>query len=87
MITEVLVVINDDSQKDRIAKAETKESPFFTFIDERSNKGLKEGRRFKGSFAARQTPFAVAYEENKVVKAFYSEAGDCIEQLIKFLNE
>lgn len=86
MITHVHLVINDDKQIDRIAKADIKISPFFTFIDERTNKGLKEGRIFKGSFATKLTPFAVAYKGNKAVRAFYSESGDCIEELINYLN-
>lgn len=87
MISDVYIVINDDSQKDRIASVVLQTNPFFHFIDERRRDEIKNAYRLKGSFAAKQTPFAVVYDENhKPLKAFYSEAGDVINSLINYLN-
>lgn len=89
MITNVIVVYNDDSQIRRIGGAYTlKESPFFTYINESSCKGRKEAFALKGHWGARMTPFAICMDGEKAIKAFYSETGeDVIKSLIDYLNE
>lgn len=85
MITDVYIVYNDDKQLDKLG--DTKVSPFFHLIDERTYKGRKEGFKLKGSLSARLTPFIVCKERDKVVKAFYSETKeDVFQQLINYLN-
>ena len=88
MITDVIVVYNDDSQIRRIGGTYTlKESPFFTYINESSRKGKKEAYALKSHRGARMTPFAICMDGEKPIKAFYSETGkDVIESLIKYLN-
>lgn len=45
---------------------------------ENTLKGRKKAFQTKGSFGARQTPFAVIMDLNKTpIKAFYSEANEC----------
>ena len=45
---------------------------------ENTLKGRKKAFQTKGSFGARQTPFAVIMDLNKSpIKAFYSEANEC----------
>ena len=89
MITDVIVVYNDESQIRRIGGAYTlKESPFFTYINESSRKGKKEAYALKGHWGARMTPFAICMDGEKAIKAFYSETGeDVIKSLINYLNE
>ena len=88
MITDVIVVYNDDSQIRRIGGTYTlKESPFFTYINESSRKGKKEAYALKSHWGARMTPSAICMDGEKPIKAFYSETGkDVIESLIKYLN-
>lgn len=52
-------------------------------------KERKKAFKLKGGFSARKSPFAVLTDEdNKVVKAFYSESEDCnYENIINTLNE
>lgn len=84
---EIRLVYNEDSQIERIKNANLKPNLFFHFIDERTRKGLKESWKVKGGFAARQSPFAVIYDGEKPVKAFYTEADDdIIESLINYLK-
>lgn len=48
--------------------------------NENTTKGKKESYMFKSHWAARQNPFAILFEDmdkNKVIHAFYSEAGEC----------
>lgn len=87
MITDVYVVINNKSEKDLIAKTDIKRKPFFYFIDESTKEGLKEGRKFRYSFGTKEVPFAVCYDHNKPIKAFYGESKiNVIQSLIDFLN-
>lgn len=89
MITDVYLVYNDDEQLRRIGGTYTlKVSPFFTFINENSNKSRKEAYALKSHWGARMTPFALCMNKETPVKAFYSETGeDVIKSLINYLNE
>lgn len=89
MVTDVYLVYNDDLQIKKIGGTYTlKVSPFFHFIDDRSYDGRKQAFKLKGSYGAKQTPFAVCMDKEKPVKAFYSESEkDVVKSLIKYLNE
>ena len=89
MITDVIVVYNEDSQIKKLGGTFTlKVSPFFRFINEDTHKGKKEAWALKSHWGAKMTPFAICMEGEKVVKAFYSETGeDVIKSLIDYLNE
>lgn len=88
MITDVYLVYNDDLQLRKIGGTYTlKVSPFFHFIDDRTKEGKKESFKLKGSWGARLTPFAICFDKESPVKAFYSETGeDVIQSLINYLN-
>ena len=51
-------------------------------------KERKKAFKLKGEFSARKNPFGVLLnEENKVIKAFYSEANECtFDNIIQTLN-
>lgn len=86
MITDVYVVYNNDNVLKRLGGT-FKVSPFFHFIDSRTVNGQKEAFKLKGSWGARLDPFAITFDEDKAVKAFYSETGEnVVESLITFLN-
>lgn len=88
LITDVIITYNDDTQIERIKGESFKESPFFTFLDERSRKSRKEAFAIKNHWAAFATPFILCKNGETAVKAFYSEAdNDVVGSLIKYLNE
>ena len=62
------------------------QSPIFCLIDMTTSKGQKEGYKLKGHWGAKLNPFAIVYQDNKPIKAFYSEAEDVISNLINYLN-
>lgn len=83
MITDIYIVCNDSSQEKQVR--DSVKSPLtFHFID--SKKGSKEARTLKSHWAARLEPFALVMNKDKPIKAFYSEAEDVINNLIKYLN-
>lgn len=86
MITDVYLVYNNDQVLKKLGDT-LKVSPFFHFIDDRTHKGKKESWKVKGGFGAKLTPFAVVYDKDEPIRAFYSETGeDIVELLIKYLN-
>lgn len=85
-MTDIFIVYNDKEQLNRIGDI-SKYTPNFHFIDSMTKKGKKEAFKLKSHYAARLDPFAVILDGNKPIKAFYSEAEDVIDSLIKYLND
>lgn len=85
MITDVIVIYNDDSQIKQLG--DMKISPNFVFIDDRINKNKRKAFMLKSHWAAKLTPFAICMDGETPIKVFYSEAENVVESLIKYLNE
>ena len=84
-MTDIIVVYSDKSQLDRIGDT-SKYTPIFHFVDSLAKKSKKEAWRIKSYYGAKLDPFAVILDDEKPVKAFYTEAEDVINSLIKYLN-
>ena len=87
MITDVYVVYNNENQVKKVEDSCNKESLTFHFIDSQSIKTKREAFMLKSHWAARLDPFALVTDGDKAIKAFYSEAENVIDSLIKYLNE
>ena len=85
-MTDVIVVYSDKNQLDRIGDT-SKYTPIFHFVDSLAKKSKKEAWRIKSYYGAKLDPFAVILDDEKPVKAFYTEAEDVIDSLIKYLND
>ena len=84
-MTDIIVVYSDKSQLDRIGDT-SKYTPIFHFVDSLARKSKKEAWRIKSYYGAKLDPFAVILDDEKPIKAFYTEAEDVINSLIKYLN-
>ena len=84
-MTDIIVVYNDKSQLDRIGDT-SKYTPIFHFVDSLAKKSKKEAWRIKSYYGAKLDPFAVILDNEKPIKAFYTEAEDVIDSLTKYLN-
>ena len=84
-MTDVIVVYSDKNQLDRIGDI-SKYTPIFHFVDSLAKKSKKEAWRIKSYYGAKLDPFAVILDDEKPIKAFYTEAEDVIDSLIKYLN-
>lgn len=84
-MTDVIVVYSDKNQLDRIGDT-SKYTPIFHFVDSLAKKSKKEAWRIKSYYRAKLDPFAVILDDEKPIKAFYTEAEDVIDSLIKYLN-
>ena len=84
-MTDIIVVYSDKSQLDRIGDT-SKYTPIFHFVYSLAKKSKKEAWRIKSYYGAKLDPFAVILDDEKPIKAFYTEAEDVINSLIKYLN-
>ena len=84
-MTDIIVVYSDKNQLDRIGDT-SKYTPIFHFVDSLAKKSKKEAWRIKSYYGAKLDPFAVILDNEKPIKAFYTEAEDVINSLIKYLN-
>lgn len=82
---DITIVYNDKSQIDRIGDT-SKYSPIFHFIDSLSKSSKRKAQKIKSYYGAKLDPFAVVLDNDKPIKAFYTEAEDVIDSLIKYLN-
>ena len=83
-MTEVTIVYNEPKQIDEF---KDKHSLKFKFIDSKTTKGKKDALKIKSYYAAKLEPFAVIVDNNKPIRAFYSEAEDVIKVLSNYLKE
>ena len=84
-MTDVIIVYSSESKLDRIGDT-SKYTPIFHFVDSLAKKSKKEAWRIKSYYGAKLDPFAVILDDKKPIKAFYTEAEDVIDSLIKYLN-
>lgn len=85
----MLVNIVYDNQKDRklFELVQVKIPIFFNFIDLTTIKGHKEGLKLKGYYGAKLNPFIEVKDDlNLLVKVFYSENGNAINQFTNWIN-
>lgn len=84
----VKIVYDNPKDRELVEIIDTKLPIFIELIDYNTKHGKKEAYKLKSQWAARLNPFVmVTDKEGKVEKIFYSENGNAINQLIKFLNE
>ena len=84
-MTDVFVVYDDLKQIEKLK--DTSSYPLeFHFINSETKKGKKEAWKIKSHYAAKLNPFAVILDNNKPIKAFYTEAEDVIDSLINYLD-
>lgn len=79
-----VTIVYDDLEQIKDFKDTT--SYKFKFIDSKSRKGKKEAWRVKNYYGAKLDPFVVILDNEKPIKAFYSEAEDVINSLTKFIK-
>jgi hypothetical protein len=84
---EVTVVYNNKRDREFLDLSESKLSIFVEYINSNTKNGKKKAYQIKSEWGAKLEPFVVVTENNEIVKTFYSEESNAIQQLISWLNE
>lgn len=83
---KVTLVYNNDNDKNYLTLSNTN-GFFINYLNMNSLHGRKEGIKILNYWSARKLPFIeVKDDEDKVVKVFYSELGNSVNQFIKWLQ-
>lgn len=77
----IIVVYNDPKQIESI-----KDIDGCQFIDIVTKKGKKDGWAVKSHWGAKLDPFILIEDNGKAIKAFYSEAGNAVEDFLKYIQ-
>ena len=77
----ITVVYNDPKQIESI-----KDIDGCQFIDIVTKKGKKDGWAVKSHWGAKLDPFILIEDNGKAIKAFYSEAGNAVEDFLKYIR-
>ena len=81
-MTDVYIIYNE-----KLKTLDTSKYPVeFHFIDTSTKKGKKEGLKIKSKYAAKLEPFVLITDKEKPLAAFYTEAEDVIDSLMKYLD-
>ena len=83
----VIVVYNNDKDRELLESVDSKFPIFINFINYNTTKGRKESYKIKSEWGAKENPFVIVEEADKIIKVFYSEKNNAINQLIDFLND
>lgn len=83
---KVIITYSDKKQIEKIGDT-SKYTPIFQFIDSMTRTGKKEAWKLKSYYGAKLDPFAVILDNDKPIKAFYSETKkDIIEEILQYLR-
>lgn len=81
------VVYDDKRDRELLELVDSKFPIFIHYINFNTTDGRKEAFRVKSHWAAKTNPFVVVEEREEIIKVFYSESGNAIQQLINWLND
>lgn len=82
-----VVVYDNIKDKELLDKINLGVPFFIDYINVNTVKGKKESYKVKSHWGAKLNPFIELYDdENKIIKVFYSEKQNAVNQLISYLN-
>jgi hypothetical protein len=84
---EAIVIYDNKKDRELLDLIDSKFPIFIEYIDYNTVSGRKEAFKVKSHWSAKMNPFVVVQDGEKIIKVFYSEKNNAINQLINFLNE
>lgn len=82
-----ITIVFDNKKDKELLNFQNLTVPFFVdYIDMNNSKGRKEGFKLLNYWSAKKLPLVILEKDNSKPKIFYSELGNSISQLIKYLN-
>ena len=83
---EAIIVYDNKKDRELLDLIDSKFPIFIKYIDFNTVEGSKEAYRIKSHWGAIKNPFVVVQEKEKILKVFYSEKNNAVNQLISYLN-
>lgn len=84
---EAIIIYNDKKDREFLNLIDSKFPIFIEYIDSSTKDGKKKSIQIKSHWGARKEPFVIVQENEKIIKVFYSEKSNAIQQLIDYLND
>jgi len=84
---EVTIVYDNKKDRELLESIDSKFPIFVNYIDYNTKDGRREAFQTKSYWGAKLNPFVVVQEGEKIIKVFYSEKSNAIQQLINYLND
>ena len=84
---EAIVVYDNKKDRELLDLIDSKFPIFIHYIDFNTVDGRKEAYQVKSHWAAKMNPFVVVQEGEEIIKVFYSETSNAVQQLTNWLNE
>lgn len=87
MITDIFITYNDPEQVKEFINNDKLEDIKVHLLDTSSNKSRKQAFKLKSYWGAKLDPFAVVFDKDRPIKAFYTESESVITNLLSYINE
>lgn len=84
---EAIVIYDNTKDRELLNLINSKFPIFINYINYNTATGRKESYKVKSSWGARKNPFVLVKDDEKIIKVFYSEKSNAIQQLINYLND
>ena len=84
---EATIIYEEKEDREFLNLIDSKLPIFINYIDYNNVKGRKKAHKIKSHWGAVKNPFILLSEEDKIIKVFYSEKDNAIQQFIKYLND
>lgn len=84
---EATIVYDNKKDRELLNLINSKFPIFINYIDYNTATGRKESFRIKSPWGAILNPFVVVKEDDKIIKVFYSEKWNAVQQFIDWLND
>ena len=81
------VVYDNNKDRDLLNIINSKFPIFIEYIDYNTKNGRKEAFKIKSHWSAKLNPFVVITEGEDIIKVFYSETQNAVQQLVNYLND
>lgn len=83
---EATIIYDNKKDRELLNLVDSKFPIYIKYIDFNTVEGRKEAYRVKSHWGAIKNPFVVIQDEEKIIKVFYSEKNNAIQQFVNFLN-
>lgn len=84
---ELVLISNDLEDEKKVLSRESPSGYYFSFLDLGSMLCRSDAYALKSEWGAREDPFALVKDNDKVLRCFYSEEGkDVVDEALNFIE-